>query len=512
MKNYILIMKNYILIFLVSFTLIGCSDDLELQNPNVITQETFWQTEADVLSALAATYKVLKDVNSGYWGVRGVEVTNGRGDDFFIRNDVRSLYELSTFTNTPTTGTPASMYSGFYTGIFRANQIIANVPNANISEEQKEQYIAEARFLRGLNYFHLAINFGSVPIITTVPQTREEYFVAKSPEEEVWLQVERDFQAAKEALPIVYPAEWIGRATKGAAIGYLGKAYLYQEEWSKAESEFSLLAEPDGSPKAPFTYDLLEDYSHNFIAEYDGNKESLFEIQNQDVGGTNPWAGENADEAQGVTTAQEFAPTEVGGWFEAFPTNEVFEEFQEEKTMEGDFDPRMYASLVWDYPGATFYNRPFSDFSLQFGYDAMIKKYQNYMDDTEGNYISEINEKALRYADILLMYAEALIMQGRVAEAYPLVNRIRNRADLPDLEPGLSQSEMMAEIRHQRMVEFFREGLRFYDLKRWGMLEEEITDGDKVGKEYFNLARHEYFPIPQDELNTNPNIEQNPAW
>ncbi len=506
-------MRKLTYIFVLSVLLASCTDDLQQTNPNVVVAEEFWETEDDVLSGLAATYKVFRHVGNGYWGVRGIELTNGRGDDFYLRNDVRPLYQLSTFTNDATSATPADIFNGFYTGIFRANQIIENTPDiTDLSEEKKNQLIAEASFLRAVNYFHLAINFGSVPIITSVPQTREDYFVANAPETEVWIQVENDLKLAKEHLPVSYPAEWVGRATKGAAIGYLGKAYLYQDKWSQAEEEFALLSEPTGFAKAPFEYDLLEDYEDNFRAEMDNNQESLFEIQNQNVGGSEQWAVDNANESQGVTTAQEFAPAEVGGWFEAFPTNKIFNAFQKERTVDGDFDPRMYASLIWDYPGATFYNRPFSEFQLQFGFDSMIKKYQNYDQDNEGIWISEINEKALRYADILLMYAEALIMQGKTEAAYPLINRVRNRADLADLEPGMSQEALMAEVRHQRMIEFFREGLRFYDLKRWGLLEEEIMNSDKVGREFFDASRHDYFPIPQNELNTNPNIEQNPNW
>src|SRR5690606_9263615 len=163
-------MKKYIYIVLFASIFMACDSELDQMNPNVVTQENFWKTEDDVLSGLAATYKVLKDVNNGYWGVRGVELTNGRGDDFFIRNDVKDLYQLSTFTNNATTGTPASIFNGAYTGIFRANQVIENTPNAEIADEKKEELIAEAKFLRALNYFHLAINFGSVPIITAVPQ------------------------------------------------------------------------------------------------------------------------------------------------------------------------------------------------------------------------------------------------------------------------------------------------------------------------------------------------------
>jgi hypothetical protein len=102
-------------------------------------------------------------------------------------------------------------------------------------------------------------------------------------------------------------------------------------------------------------------------------------------------------------------------------------------------------------------------------------------------------------------------MQGRVAEAYPLVNRIRQRANLTELPAGYNGDQMMEEIRHQRMIEFFREGLRFYDLKRWGLLEQKITNSDKEGRQFFE-PKFRYFPIPQNELNTNPNMEQNEAW
>jgi hypothetical protein len=171
----------------------------------------------------------------------------------------------------------------------------------------------------------------------------------------------------------------------------------------------------------------------------------------------------------------------------------------------------MYATLVWDYPGAMYYNKPFSDFKLVFGYSSLIRKYQNWRENNEGIWISEINEKVLRYADILLLYAETVTMQGRPADAYPLLNRIRSRAKLAPLAASLSATQVMAEIRHQRMLEFFREGQRFYDLKRWGLLEQEIKNSDKVGKEFFS-SKFAYFPIPQGELNTNPNIKQNTGW
>jgi hypothetical protein len=126
-------MKRFIYASLLVLSLGACTKDLDQVSPNSIVQSNFWKTDADFLSGLAATYKVFHDVNNGYYGVRGIETSNGRGDDFFIRNDVKDLYQLSTFTNNPTTGTPGSIFTGFYTGIFRANQVLEQSATADCS-------------------------------------------------------------------------------------------------------------------------------------------------------------------------------------------------------------------------------------------------------------------------------------------------------------------------------------------------------------------------------------------
>lgn len=508
-------MKKIIIFLITAIFMLGCNkSELELVNPNQITSDTYWKTETDVLSSLAATYGLLRDVNGGFWGVRGVELSNGRGDDFFIRNDVANLYQLSTFTNTPDNGPANDLWSYSYRAIARANQILENVGKVpGLSDDAKKAYTAEAKFLRGLNYFLLAINFGDAPIILKVPQTKDDYYSEKSPEADVWKQVILDFTDAVAGLPVSYPSQWVGRATKGAAIAYLGKAALYTKDWVSAETTLKQLT------TTPFNYQLMPNYGDNFIATKENNQESVFEIQLADVGGTNPWAGENANEALGVTSAQEFAPSEVAGWFEISPTDKLFNEFKKEKTLSNEFDPRMYATLIWDYPGATFYNKPFKDFTLSFGYSSMFKKYQNYMQNGEitgasgaSDYTSSNNERALRYDDVLLMLAEAMTMQGKVTEAYPFVKLIRDRAQLASLTAGLSKDQMMAEIRHQRMIEFARENQRFYDLKRWGLIQQEISNSDKIGKQFYTSPKHDLFPIPQNEINSNPKMKQNSNW
>lgn len=508
-------MKKIIVFFMVVTFMLGCSkSNLELVNPNQITSDTYWKTETDVLSSFAATYGLLRDVNGGFWGVRGIELSNGRGDDFFIRNDVANLYQLSTFTNTPDNGPANDLWNISYWAIARANQILENVGNVpELSDQLKAAYTAEAKFLRGLNYFLLAINFGDAPIILKVPQTKDEYYSEKSSEANVWKQVKQDFTDAAAGLPVSYPSQWIGRATKGAALAYLGKAALYTKDWVGAETALKQLT------ASPFSYQLMPNYGDNFIDSKENNQESVFEIQLADVGGTNPWAGENANQSLGVTSAQEFAPSEVAGWFEISPTDKLFNEFKKEKTVSNDFDPRMYATLIWNYPGATFYNKPFSDFTLVFGYSSMFKKYQNYMQNGEitgasgaSDYTTSNNERALRYDDVLLMLAEALTMQAKVTDAYPYIKQIRDRAQLAVLPAGYNQDQMMTEIRHQRMIEFARENQRFYDLKRWGLLQQEISNSDKVGKQFYISPKHDLFPVPQNELNSNTKMKQNSNW
>ncbi|WP_158800653.1 RagB/SusD family nutrient uptake outer membrane protein, partial [Pedobacter sp. L105] len=128
-------------------------------------------------------------------------------------------------------------------------------------------------------------------------------------------------------------------------------------------------------------------------------------------------------------------------------------------------------------------------------------------DDTSDN-----NERALRFADILLLLAESMDMQGNAAGAVTYVNQIRSRALLAQVSAGLAQDQLMTEIRHQRMIEFAREHQRFYDLKRWGLLQQELTNSDKVGKQFYVAGRYDYFPIPQNEINTNPLIVQRSGW
>lgn len=500
---------KYILTVFAVIALSGCSESfLDLENPNKVTNDNFWKTENDLNSGVATIYSALVEDYTGHYGTVNWELKAGRTENFTIRNDVRSRYEISAYLNTFSNGSSSDLYKGYYIGIFRANQVIQNGLNMEIDENVKNQLIAEAKFLRGLNYFFLAIDFGSVPIFTSVAATSEEYYAPKSSQEDVWQQCISDFTDAKLHLPEGYPDSQAGRATKGAAMAFLGRTYLYRHEYDKALIELKAIVDNENQ----FGYGLQEEYAELFDGQHENGIESVFELQYSLLGGPDIWTGNPASKTRATFIAQECAPGEVGGWFELYPTSVLLDAFLEEPAASGDFDPRALATLAWDYPGCVYYQREFS--STWGPQEIWLRKNQNWWNENEGDWKSELNEYGMRYADVLLMLAEAYTMEGQPGDAAPLVHRIRQRADLTDKLTEMTnynQEEMMTEIRHQRNLEFAREGLHFYDLRRWGILEETIKEKQVTGYQNYT-SKFEYYPIPENELDNNPEMEQNAPW
>jgi hypothetical protein len=501
-------MKN--IIYLISLLmLVSCSDFLDLDNPNKKTTQSYWKTIEDMEMGIAAIYNAFLEEPAGYWEIQAMQMKECRTENFTTRNDVQGRYAISTYKNTPSTNESTQIFKSAYVGIFRANQVIYYADElTDVDETKKKQLLGETKFLRGLNYFILAIEFGDVPIVTGLITDQSEYFTSKSSQAEVWQQVISDLEEAKASLPVKYPVNQTGRATKGAAIAFLGKAYLYQEQWDKAEQEFKLLTDNEGE----YGYGLLEEYAHLFDGMHENSKESVFEIQFSLEGGPDIWTGNPAMKVRSTTMAQECAPGEVGGWFELVPSKVLLDAFLKEKTKGDGFDPRALATLAWDYPECIYYTYSFAE---KFEKDAVwARKGQNWWNKDEGDWKSVLNEYPMRYADVLLMLAEAYTMQNNVSLATPLVHRIRERADLKDISSTMnswSKEQMMKEIMHQRNLEFAREGSHFYDLRRWGTLEQVIKESKVEG--YTNYTpRYNYFPIPEQELDNNPNITQNDAW
>lgn len=500
---------KYIAVISLFATFTGCEDKLDTTNPNQTTSETFWKTEKDFTQALTTCYTPLKIWNCGYYGTRGLMIRLCRADDMLFRTGVDDIYTLHMFTNSINNTAVSNMFAEFYTGIYRCNLILQELEKKDFSDEFKNKTKGEVYFMRGLYYFFLAKEFGDVPIRLEASQDPATFSIAKSPQTDVYAQAEKDFRAAAPLLPLSNDK---GKPTQGSAYAFLGKLYVYTEQWQQAKEVLEPLTQ------APYSYKLVDDYTWNFDEEHEYNSESIFEILFDSAGGTDLWDnGEQANSAQSMTLAVEYAAGSVGGWFMATVSQPMLDLFLQEKRADGQPDYRAVTSVAWNYPGCMYYQQPIQDVLTSAEINQYwVLKYQHSTSrtrevETEPSYT---NERAMRYADVLLLLAEcALELDGNTDAAIGYIDRIRTRGgNLPSYAGARDKVSVKNELIRQRAIEFFREGERFYDLRRWGLLEETLKNADPLRYSYFDKERHYYLPIPEKELQTNTLCTQNGTW
>lgn len=501
----------------------GCKKQLDIQNPNAKTIDLFWKTSDDAQLGVNAIYNSL--IQDGTYMRMFPALTDSRGDDFTGDSPWTDLVQVGTFTIPSSSGPVQWVWATHYQIIWRANQVIINVPAITMDEELKKRIIGQAHFLRGLALFNLANTYKAVPVPLELPVDKSKYYTPTATDEVLWNQIFADFKAAKDALPVSYSGVsgpdvgQVGRATKGAATGMLGKAYLYKKKWTEAAAEFNELI--NGAQKGK--YALMPDYRDNFKEINENNVESLFEIQfgqPDAVGGTvMNYGGEpNANWKQVSSTGRTYA-MDGYGYSDFLPTKWIYSEFKLEKTREGKSDPRLLATLASYEPddnSTTVYGNKWP-----FALDALYpRKYTHDGLNWAGNDDQEnsgINYRVLRYSDILLMYAEALNELGSTSDAYAYIQQVRDRVKLPDLsttKPGMSQVQMRDQLGHERALEFSIESNRINDIIRWGWLYDSAKLAElKTHDPNFNtwVAGKEYLPIPLSELNVNPNLLRNSA-
>ena len=514
---------SYITVFLsLALVTTSCVDneDLTQLDPNNDSVDNFWKTDEDALQGVNAAYGSL--LTDGTYMRSTPLLLDVKADDSRTNSPWGSMYNVGHFnSNVADAAIYGWAYETYYQGIYRANQVLANVPGIEFEDEAlKNRIIGQAYFLRGLYFFHAVNMFKNVPL----PTELAVYYPQKT-QDEGWAQVIADFKAAAELLPNSYvglsglDGGQKGRATKGAALGYLGKAYLFTKDFTNAKTTFKQVIDLG-------VYSLVANYRDNFTTANENNSESLFEVQfSRDAGGVDlGWGGAPAS-GWGKTSARAitYAPRAFG-WTDVQPTWALFNEFKEEKTKTGQDDPRLDATIFYNKPGgmqlygkdfATFYASSPADLN-----DLFCRKYQN----SDGQFADEydwrsgINERLLRYADVLLMYAECLNETGDTQGAYTYIQMVRDRVNLPDLasaKPGLSQAQMREQIGHERFLEFPLEGHRFDDIRRWGWLQDPAKLAWlKARDAEFNsyTAGREYFPIPQLEMDNNPGTVQNDSY
>ncbi|WP_411029282.1 RagB/SusD family nutrient uptake outer membrane protein [Spongiimicrobium sp. 3-5] len=499
-----------ILIFLVMGLLSSCSDDfVEVPNKEDLSESSFWKTDQHALQALTATYAAMHSATGSKWAFFEEIYTakTYRADD--VTNNTAETYSRATasFNNTTEESGPFNIWQACYTGIGRANQVIQNVPEIEaVSEADRNVIVAEAKFLRALNYFWLVTAFENVPLVTTFDTNPENLFPAQAAPAEIWAQIETDLKEAEGNMLASHSSEWIGRATTGSAKALLGKVYLFQEKWTEAEAKFAEVVGMD--------YSLLPNYEDNFNGSSENGPESVFEIQF-----SGDRTGDN-DERQ-VFNFQ-VSPYAFGGWELFYPSQWLVDEMKTDVDGGGNISERVYESIFFDDPNSEMYSRgdeavrPYSEVASELNHPKYFKKYA-FNQDT--NFYNGTNLVLIRFADVLLMYAEALNENGKTNEAIIEINKVRERGGAAPLG-AMAQDALRTQIRHhERPVELAMEyGIRWFDLYRWQKgstatesIKTTLQDHGKPFAENFQ-DKHILFPIPLQELNINQNLNQNPGW
>jgi hypothetical protein len=492
---------NKLLIPLAAALVVGGCSDLEVTNPSQRTTDTFWRNEADAMTGLNAVYNGLQA--NGVFG-RWIWLTlDARSDIGTSRSPWTDLQNWTkTVLVTSDFGPNAEMYNHHYQGIFRANQVIANVPEIEMDAALRARIVAEAKFLRAVYYNNLAILFGNVPIVLEpseagqFPETRQRA--------EVFAQAITDATEAAAVLPESYDGGDMGRATKGAANALIGRAQIQQQKWAEAAAAF-------GEVVSSGEYALAPTYAENFRVEGDNNSEAVFEVQ---FGGPSVLAqgtrGQNISKLVGPPGA---------GFTDVQPTEWYFQRFFAERGA-GNPDPRLDATIFYNKPGGMdVYTIPFAErYPTGFKDTPIDKTYfwkkhgEYYIGRVDQDWDSAINLKVIRYADVLLYYAEALNEAGQGAMALTHLNAVRSRVGLPGVPGGLSQDAMRRAIEHEMLMELGWENHRFQYLARHDMLKKDLLlphDNDFI---FWVEGKSELLPIPQTEVDLNPNVQQNPGW
>ncbi len=479
--------------------LTSCNDFLDKSPLVGVTEENFYRNEEDAIAAINAVYGALQFELTPeahfrwFWGdVMSDDSEKGGSGP----NDAPELARLESFQGPVNTGFLEAEWTANYEGIYRANTVLERVPPIEMNETLKTRILAEAKFLRAWYFYNLVTIFGDVPLVDHV-LAPSEYEMPRTAASEVWAFIERDLTEAANDLPVKsqYGAGDIGRMTKGAAQALLVKTYLYQSKFAEAQPLAEAIVNSG-------EYALVPDYNLIFTTAGENNEESIFEIQYMTESGGN-WGYNNGNEGTLTNVFQRARGTFNGFGFN-LPTQDFVDAFFEE----GFEDPRLSATVFRE--GDQMGDRGvFTKEATGFPHDYYPKKYFNNSSEEasfgDPNPNGGSNDRVIRYADVLLMHAEAAYHNGNEAAALASLNLVRQRVGIPDVTA--SGSALLDAIYHERRVELGLEGHRFFDLVRTG------RGTSVLGSLGYTEGVHNVFPIPESQIQaTNGAITQNPGY
>jgi hypothetical protein len=478
-------MKLYrILILLSAFILPSCKEGfLDLAPISDTNSVNFYRNADDMLNAVNAAYASLQF--GGLYNSALYAIGEGMSDNTEIL-DAQSgidISQIDAFTTLSNNAIVSSTWNDHYRGILACNTVIERIGGVTMDQALKDRFEGEVKFLRGMMYFNLVRIFGDVPLVLKeTTDVAGGYAYTRNPVDEVYQQIIKDLQEAKAKLPATYTGTNIGRATSGAAKGMLAKVYLTQKKWTEAAAETKEIIDAKN-------YELLASYADIFKISNKNNKESLFEVQYKKggYGLGSPFNNLFAPRLAGV------AVTTIGaGNGHNLPTADM------DKAYEAG-DLRKDASMAQGYTSAG-----------KFVPALFVKKYLDPAPFAGSD--ADNNWPVLRYADVLLMRAEALNEIGYVAdgEAFTLLNSIRKRAGLAarTVQEIPSQAAFRLAIENERRIELAFENHRWFDLVRTGRAL-EVMNSKGFNVQPFRLL----LPIPLTQIQINPDkIKQNPGY
>ncbi|WP_046745032.1 RagB/SusD family nutrient uptake outer membrane protein [Kordia zhangzhouensis] len=511
--------KNILLTAVILFLgILACSDDFTTNPPeNVEDLETFFQKEENVEAAVIGIYDLMhlnysKDWHSAFFVklLPGDDANCAGGNS----SDQPQLQDIDDYTNISTAnGSIENIWNNFYSTIALSNLVIESLQESTLSN--KDRATAEAKFIRAWSYFELTTMFGDVPLRLTLPQGAADFGLAKSSRADIYTQIEADLADAIANLPEKSALADDFRFSKGAAQALMGKVLVFQEKYMEAIPYFeSVITNP--------MHDLEASPADVWSIDKEFGIESLVEIgfvstTSRDWGNI-AWGGRNESnlhiQLMGPRGDGIFDVTGTGllnGWGFNLPTAKLISAFENAGDTQrkaatllteaeliaagGGVDATSATGgVIWDYEGA------------------IRIKYATRAEDTSSDGVRELNYstnfRLFRYAEVLLLAAEAYNKAGQDGNARAELNKVRNRAGLADVSPSLAGTALFDAIVDEKFLELAHEGQRFWDLVRWGRAATELA-----GTGY--APKNDLFPIPITEIDKNAELtvaDQNPGY
>ncbi|MDR2057475.1 MAG: RagB/SusD family nutrient uptake outer membrane protein [Dysgonamonadaceae bacterium] len=513
----------YILIALSVLITPSCDESLlDINNENTISSGNFWQTEQDIEDGLVAVYNMF--YRQGTWTRNIYTQMQGMADDGVSYAGWTELQEYSKFifTNYNFSEVNTKIWQEHYVAVFRANQVLDHIENVTFADDKhKQDLIGQAKFLRAFYYFYLTVLWDNVPLILKTSSAADQ--PEQKTADKLFSQIEEDLKDAVLKLPSTRDANEYGRPTKGAAYGLLAKTYMQHHKWPEAIACFEWLIDGEGKNY----YDLTADYGDNFRNTTENNKESLYEIQfslMNRVGFDQTDNYQDPNAQLGTQIEMNQAPAGIG-WNNIEACRWMVDYYKREKTTDGKNDIRLFYNLWYndaanDFPERTDHLIYGGAWNSDWGNRVFIKKYST--DASPIYYWNDNNFRVLRYSDMLLLYAEALNENSATppAKAIECLNRVRQRVKLPTIQKSTyyngtqitaNKETFREHLKIERGLELTLECVRWIDLKRWGFDQQKLNELKNRDADFNNfiLGKSHCMPIPQIDVDNNPNLKQN---